>query len=166
MHHNRARLGNNLCPGLRVCQSHLIRVGSRRQGGHAQIGLQAGLVPQQPARIKAHFIAAVQRLAGNFQPAQRGLFSSGVGIQRQHHAAAEALEQPDLVFGQRRAHRRDGVGEPCLMQHNHIQVAFHNHHLVGRADRLACLVQSVQQAPLIKQGRLWRIEKFGHVIGV
>ena len=52
------------------------------------------------------------------------------------------------------------------MHGDHIQVTFHDHHLVGGADRFAGAIQAVQQAALVEQHSLRRIHELGDVVRV
>ena len=74
----------------------------------------------------------VHGLAGQLQSAQGGFFTGGIGVERQDEPAGEAFEQAELVFGERGAHRRDGIGEAGLVQGDHIQVALHDDRLLDR----------------------------------
>ena len=46
------------------------------------------------------------------------------------------------------------LAKPGLVQGDHVQVAFDDHHLVLGADGLAGLVQAVEQAAFVEQRRL------------
>ncbi len=88
------------------------------------------------------------------KPRRVALLPGGIRVQRQDDAAGEALEQVQLVLGQGRAHGGDRVGEACLVQGDHVQVALDDHHLVFRADGLARLVQPIEQAALVEEDGL------------
>ena len=135
VHHHRPGSREDARPLCRVAVDHLVRVHPLRQGGHAQVGLQAGFLAQQTARVEGQLGAVVHRLAGQLQTAQGGLFAGGIGVQGQDDPAGKALEQLELVLGQGSAHRRDRVGKTALVQGDHIQVALDDHHLVLGADR-------------------------------
>ena len=157
---------DKLLPLLRVTLDDLVRVEFVRHGCHAQVGLQARLVPQQAARVEADLAFAVEGLAGGIQPAQHGGLTGGVRVEGQHDAAAETLEQAQLAFGQRGAHRRDDVLEAGLVQGDHVHVALDDDRLVSRADGLARPIQAVEQAALAEENRIRRVEELGHIVGI
>ena len=94
MHHDRTGGREDAGPFCRVAVDHLVGVHPLGQGRHAQVGLQAGFVAEQSARVEGQLVAVVHGLAGRFQPAQGRLLTGGIGIQGQDDAAGKALEQP------------------------------------------------------------------------
>ena len=108
----------------------------------------------------------IQRLAGNLQTAQGSFIAGSIRVESQYNPLAKTLEQKQLLLGQRRAHRRNGVGETCLVQTDHIQVAFHNHRLILQTDGFARQVEAVEQMPLIEDRRLGGVQELGHIIRV
>jgi hypothetical protein len=64
------------------------------------------------------------------------------------------------------AHGRDGVGKAGLVQGDHVQVAFDEHHLVAGADLLASPVEAVKQPPFIEDRGLGRVQELGDILGV
>ena len=169
LHHvddHRAGVLDDALPLGRVALDHVVGVHVARQGGDADIGLQARFVPQQAAGVENRLLLAIHGLAGNLQAAQGGLIAGRVGVEGQDDAAGEALEQAQLVLGEGGAHRRDGVGKAGLVQGDHVQVALDDDRLVEGADGLARPVEAVQQVAFVKQGRLRRVEELGNVIWV
>ena len=67
--------------------------------------MKTGFVMQQTSGIEADLVLAVQGLAGGFQSTQHGLLPGSVRVESQHDPPAEFLEQAQLVFSQRSAHR-------------------------------------------------------------
>ena len=166
MNHNWAGGGDQGGPVFRVFINHIVGVHAFGQGGDADVGLQAAFLAQQVGGIKAQVGFPVERLAGDLQAAQRCFCASGVGIERQDHAAADAFQLTQLVVGQGGAHRGDQIGEPGLIGGDHIQIALDDHDLIFAADRFAGFVEAVEQVAFIEQHALRRVEVFGHVIGL
>ncbi len=166
MHHNGLGFGDESFPLFRVTLDDLIGVEFIGHGRHAQVGLQTGFVVQQATRVEANLILAVEGLARRFQPAQDGFLPGSIRVEGEHDAAGEFLEQPQLVFGERCAHRRDSVLEPGLVDGDHVEVAFHDDGLVGCPDGFARPVQPVEQAALAEERRLGRVHELGDIVRV
>ena len=91
MNNDRLGIFDQAFPLFRVTLDDFIRVESVRHGGHAQVGLQAGFVTQETARIETQFIGMIETLAGRFQSAQDGFLPSRIRVEREHDPARETF---------------------------------------------------------------------------
>ena len=88
-----------------------------------------------------------------------------IRIQRHDNLAGEARrDKPNLPLGHRRAHLRHHVEIARLMRLNDIQVAFDNHRRSTIANGAFAHIQAEQQAALVEQRGLRRIDVLGAVV--
>ena len=121
---------------------------------------------QQTAGVKADFTFLIHGRTGQFQAAQSRFFTSGIRVERQNEVACVPFEQLELVFGQRGAHRRDGIFKAGLVQTDHVHVPFDDHSLFFFADGLPGAVQPKQQPPFVKKVSAGGIQVLGDVFWV
>ena len=140
-------------PGGGVLADEVVRVCTARHLQHADIQRQAAAV------------IGLQRLTGHFKAAHGRILAGAVGIQRQHHPARQARgQQAQLRLGQRRAHLRHDVQVTGLLGLDDVHVAFYDHRPVFVANRPPRPVQAIEQAALVKERRLRRIQVLGLVL--
>ena len=94
-----------------------------------------------------------------------GTLPGGVGVERQHHPAGVALQQPHVVLGERRAARRHRPLDAGAVEPDHVGVALAHDDLVRRDDVGLRPVQPVQRLGLGVDRRLRRVLVLRRVVG-
>ena len=86
------------------------------------------------------------------------LLTRGVRVLAEQHLRRQPLERVELAVGQRRPHRAHRLGDPGLAQRDHVRVALHEHE-PSRARRGGPgEVGAVDQAALVEELGLRRVE--------
>ena len=81
-----------------------------------------------------------------------------VAVEEHEELVGEALEQADLIAGERRAERCDDVANLRLGEGDHVDVALDEHNPPPFVDRVPGRSQAEHRAPLLEERRLRGIE--------
>ena len=85
---------------------------------------------------------------GELHPAQRRRRARGVAVEREPEPLRQPAELAQLRFGERRPHARDDRLEAGLAQRDHVGVPLDDARAILLRDRLARLVEAVDDSPL------------------
>ena len=97
-------------------------------------------------------------LHGELHPAQRRLLPRRVGVEAEEQALREPAELPQLVLGERRAHRRDDRLDPGLAERDHVGVPLDDDRAVLLRDRRPGEMEPVEDVPLLEHVALGRVD--------
>ena len=92
--------------------------------------------------------------------ANRGLSTSRIRVKRKDDFASGASQQPHLPLCQRRSHRSDDVVETMLVRRDSVHVALNDYGSPLAPDSAGRSVKGVEQATLVEDRRLRRVDVF------
>ena len=92
----------------------------------------------------------IEVFAQGFEAAQRRRLTRRVAVHRQRNALGQLVEQGGVGIGQCGSHRGNHVAKAILMCHHHVHVALDNHNVIPRPNRVAALMQPIQQIAFIE----------------
>jgi hypothetical protein len=93
--------------------------------------------------------------------ADRGFLPRGVAVETEQGGRRELPQQFELGFGERGAKRGDCFAYPCLVEGDHVHLAFDNDHPIGAPAGGRRLVDVEQAAALVEQWGIGRVQIFG-----
>ena len=88
-----------------------------------------------------------------------------IAVKTQNRLIRHAPEQSELILGERRAQRRNGITKARAGHGDHIDIAFNRNHGAAIMRRLPRPMMIIKHPPLLKERRIGRIEVFGLYIG-
>ena len=92
--------------------------------------------------------------------APRRLLTGAIAVKTKDRLVGHLPEQRELVFGQRRAERRDARRIPHADHGDHVDIAFDHHDRTAVMGRLPRGAEIVEMVALVKQRRFRRIQIF------
>ena len=102
---------------------------------------------------------------GKVDRAVGGAAPGPVAVEAQDRLVGEAPDERELVLGQRRAERRDGVREARHRHRDHVDIALDRDDGAALMRRLSGLMEVVEEPPLVEERRVGRIEVFRRHVG-
>ena len=90
--------------------------------------------------------------------AQRRLLAGRIGVEAEVQPLGQPRELPEVLLGQRRAHRGDDRLEPRLPERDHVGVALDDDGAVLLRDRGPGEVEPVEDVALLEQLALGRVD--------
>ena len=97
-------------------------------------------------------------LLGKTHATQRRILSGLIRVEGQDQGRGKATQLGQLLLGQARAHRGDGLLYPHLVQCDHIGVALDDHRASSLRDWSTRMVQAVEQLALVEIRPLRRVD--------
>ncbi len=111
-----------------------------------------------------HHLHAQALLQHQVDAAQGGLDAGLVTVVDDGDLLGKALDQADLLHGQRGARRGHHVGDARLVHRDHVGVTFHQDALVGLGDAVLGLEDAVERAALVVDLALRAVDIFGDAL--
>ena len=114
---------------------------------------------------KAQAVAGLEMRQRQMGGAMGGLQARRIAVKCQDGFGRGTPQKMQLVFGQRRAKRRNGMGKACAHQRDHIHIAFGDDDRAGFDGRCARRGKIVKLQPLGKERSFAGIDVFGLGVG-
>ena len=138
--------------------------GVAQEGLHFAAGAAAGEAVGVLALGEEHHLHMQALLQHQVDAAQAGLDAGGVAVVEDGDVRGVALDQPHLLHGEAGAAAGHGVGDPGLVQADHVGVALHQEAGVLLGDGLLGEVDAVERAALVVERALGAVEVLGALL--
>ena len=146
-------------PGHGLDLEGVERIGVGLQGVEARLAVDLDVLVRVEI-VREHDDPNGQPLVGEYlQPPDGGILAGGVPVVGDIDRVHISLEEPGLLLREGGAQTRHGVGDPGLVEADHVHVPLH-HDEVGKLHALL-QIQAVQVVPLVIDGRVAGVDVFG-----